>query len=107
MPKLDLKFLNTYLVYNTVKHVVKTMVNLITSTLMFSDSQDTADYADMKVWGKIELPEDEYPVFTFYNAPLFERSPRPAVLLECEDTSLHSWTKYLVKNKKLRKTVQV
>ena len=90
MPQLDLKYLNTDLVYNIVRHVVKNLVNLITSTLMFSDSQGTGDYVDIKVRGKIELAEVEYPNFTLCNAPLFEKRVRRAVPPECEDTSLQS-----------------
>ena len=76
---------------------------------MLSESQGTVCYADVKVWGKIKLPEEEYPTFTLYNAPLFEKSTRPAAPPECEDTNLQSWKKYLGKKveklDKTRKTV--
>ena len=58
--------MKTDLVYNIVRNVIKINVNIITSTLNFSD---TEGYADMKSWGKTELSGEEFVTFTLYNDP--------------------------------------
>ena len=40
--ELDLKYLDTDLVYNIVRNIIKTIVDLVTSSLNFSRSSSTA-----------------------------------------------------------------
>ena len=85
----SLEYLNTDLVYNIVGIVIKTMVNLIKSTLNFSESQGTVGYAEY------ESLRQELIVSRITLLRVFEKFARPAVYPQCEGTSLHSLKKYI------------